>query len=150
MRVTLAVMMEKSRMRRRIYTLVLVCLSQAAGSSLLASDGDKGPLDVARRDYALHFLSAEAHVGFAKALYDKGERLQAFFVLETARRQHFSQAEFDEAYRKIFRSESFDNGAERESTLRTARRKNPNEYDGLTKFAAVYISHRELVRYTPL
>jgi len=143
-------MMEKTRMRRRIYTLILVCLSQAAGSSLLASDGDKGPLDVARRDYALHFLSVEAHVGFAKALYDKGERLQAFFVLETARRQHFSQAEFDEAYRKIFRSESFDNGGERESALRAALAKNPDEYDGLTKLADVYISRGEFEKAAPL
>ena len=137
-------------MWRRIYTLILVCLSQAAGTSLLASDGDKGPLDVARRDYALHFLSAEAHVGFAKALYDKGERLQAFFVLETARRQHFSQAEFDEAYRKTFRSESFDNGAERESALRAALARNPDEYDGLTKLADVYISRGEFEKAAPL
>ena len=137
-------------MRTRICTLVLVCLSQTAGTSLLASDGDKGPLDEARRDYALHFLSAEAHVGFAKALYDKGERLQAFFVLETARRQHFSQAEFDQAYRKIFRSESFDNGTERESALRAALAKNPDEYDGLTKLADIYISRGEFEKATPL
>ena len=139
-------------MWRRIYTLILVCLSQAAGTSLLASDGDKGPLDVARRDYALHFLSVEAHVGFAKALYDKGERLQAFFVLETARRQHFSQTEFDEAYGKIFRSESFDNGASRESALRAASVSNtfPTLPCGLTKLADVYISRSEFEKATPL
>jgi len=135
----------------RICALVFVCLSQAAGTPLPASSGDDGPLDAARREYALHFLSAEAHVGFAKALYDKGDRLQAFFVLETARRQHhFSQAEFDTAFQKVFRSEAFDNSAANESVLQTALAKNANDYDSLTKLADIYISRSEFEKASPL
>jgi len=66
-------------------------------------------------------------VGFAKALFDQGQRLQAFFVLETARRQHFSQAEFDAAFRKIFRADVFDNRADSESALRAALAKDPDD-----------------------
>ena len=137
-------------MRTRICALVLVCLSQAAGTSILASDGDDGLLDAARRDYAFHFFSVEAHVRFAKALYDQGQRLQAFFVLETARRQHFSQAEFDEAFRKVFHSQTFDNSTERESALRAALAKNPDDFDSLTRLADLHISRAEFDKATPL
>src|SRR5579864_4630648 len=85
-------------------TIVLFALFVLPPVSLLASS-DKGPLETARTDYALHFFSAEAHARLAKALFDKGERLQAFYILETARRVHFSQAEFDRAFRRIFRGE---------------------------------------------
>ncbi len=57
---------------------------------------------------AFNFFSVQLHVRLAKALHDKGQRLPAFYILEIARREHFSQEEFDRAFRQIFRGEAFD------------------------------------------
>ncbi len=143
-------MTEEIKVRVPICALVLVALCAIPATSLFSSDGDDGPLDAARQNYASNFFSPEAHVNFAKALYDKGQRLQAFYVLETARRQHFPQAEFDAAFRGIFRGDAFDNNADRESALSAALAKSPDDYDALIKLADVHISRREFEKATLL
>jgi tetratricopeptide (TPR) repeat protein len=107
-------------------------------------------LEAARTEYALHYFSVEAHVRLAKALYDQGERLQAFFILETARRDHFPQDEFDRAFRRIFRGEEFDNSPEAEAALRNRLAKSPNDYDAVIKLADIYISRGDFKKAEPL
>lgn len=147
---TLGEMAEKIRTCVRNCALLLVSLFAIPTASLFSSDGENGSLDAARHNYALNFFSVETHVSFAKALYDSGQRLQAFYVLETARREHFPQLEFDRAFRKIFRGDSFDNTAERESALLATLAKSPNDYDALVKLADIHISRGEFEKALPL
>src|SRR5215831_8014091 len=75
-------------------------------------------LVAARREYALHFFSVDAHVNLARQQYDHGDRLQAFYTLETARREHFEQPDFTRSFRRIFLGDQFDNSPKAEAALR--------------------------------
>src|SRR5690348_579253 len=132
--------------RNAMALVVLVAFSVAP----IRASSDNPSLDAARADYALHFFSIEAHVRLAKALYDQGERLQAFYILETARRDHFSQAEFDRAFRRIFRGDNFDNGPDAEAALHTRLGQSPDDFDALNKLADVYISRSDFGKAEPL
>jgi len=97
------IILNESCRRRLAWGIALVTLLGLPLAPPLASS-DKGSLEAARAEYALHFFSAEAHVRLARTLYDQGERLQSFYILESARRDHFTQEDFDRAFRRIFRS----------------------------------------------
>jgi tetratricopeptide (TPR) repeat protein len=107
-------------------------------------------LDAARREYAVHFFDVNAHVRLAKQLHDRGQRLAAFFVLETARREHFEQAEFTRAFRSLFLDDNFDNSRKAEDSLRTQLRLSPNDFEMSTKLADVYISRSDWAKAVPL
>src|SRR5207253_1322602 len=79
-------MLNKCERRRPICTVLLLALFVISAASLLGFSAADVSLDAARHDYALNFFSVQAHVRLTKALYDKGQRLQAFYLLETARR----------------------------------------------------------------
>jgi hypothetical protein len=83
-------MLNKCERRRPISTVLLLALFVISAASLLGFSAAAVSLDAARHDYALDFFSVQAHVRLAKALYDKGQRLQAFYILETARRERFA------------------------------------------------------------
>src|SRR5215467_8084838 len=102
--------------------------------------GTDDALDAARKEYALHFFSADAHVNLAKQQYDHGDRLQAFFTLEAARRHHFEQDEFTRAFRRIFRGDTFDNSPQAEAGLRAKIQASPSDSESLSKLADIYIS----------
>src|SRR5215471_9011641 len=107
-------------------------------------------LAAARREYALHFFSVDAHVNLAKQQYDHGDRLQAFYTLETARREHFEQEEFTKSFRRIFLKDDFDNSPQAEAALQAKVNSSPNDFDALTKLADIYISREEWPRAIPL
>ncbi|HEV3037444.1 MAG TPA: tetratricopeptide repeat protein [Candidatus Angelobacter sp.] len=107
-------------------------------------------LEAARREYALHFFDAEAHVRLAKELNDHGQRLAAFFVLEAARREHFEQAEFTRAFRRVFLNDNFDNSPEAEAHLRAQLQNSPYDFEKLTKLADIYISRDDWTKAVPL
>src|SRR6267378_7707013 len=143
-------MLNESERRPRICTVVLLALFVISAASLFGFSAAEGSLDAARHDYALNFFSVQAHVRLAKALYDNGQRLQAFYILETARREHFPQEEFDRAFRQIFRGEDFDNSSGSEAALRARLVNAPDDYDLLDRLADVYISRGEFEKATPL
>lgn len=55
-----------------------------------------------RHQLALHYLEPAPHMALAKYFWERGDRLQAFYLLEYARRGHFPQADFDRAFSKTF------------------------------------------------
>ncbi|MEQ1641993.1 MAG: hypothetical protein ABL959_00945 [Pyrinomonadaceae bacterium] len=55
-----------------------------------------------RREWAIRYLEPEPHMELAKYFRAKGNAIQAFYILETARRYRFDQKEFDAAYLKYF------------------------------------------------
>ena len=124
------------------FTLIVSCAPRV----LAFDDG----LEAARKEYALHFFSVDAHVGLAKQQYDSGYRLQAFYTLETARREHFEQKEFTQAFRRIFQNDDFDNSAKAEGSLRARLKTSPEDFAVLVKLADVYISREDWTQAIPL
>jgi tetratricopeptide (TPR) repeat protein len=50
----------------------------------------------------MRFLDPEPHMALAKFYYDKGNRLQSFYMLEAARRGRFEEEIFNKAFHKWF------------------------------------------------
>src|SRR5262249_48727092 len=55
-----------------------------------------------RRQLALYYLEPGPHMELAKYFWQKGDRLQAFYNLEYARRGRFPEAQFYLAFEKAF------------------------------------------------
>lgn len=55
-----------------------------------------------RKDFAQRYLQPDAHFALAKYYIDKGNSVQAFFILEYARRYRFEEKDFDDAYVAYF------------------------------------------------
>src|SRR5215472_12772864 len=128
-------------------TVVLLTIITLLAPSLWADDA---ALEAAKREYALHFFSVDAHVNLAKQQYEHGNRLQAFYTLETARRYHFPQEEFTKSFRRIFLGDTFDNSPKSEAALRAKVKALPNDFEALTRLADIYISREEWDSAIPL
>jgi hypothetical protein len=55
-----------------------------------------------RNQFAVNYLKPEAHFALAQYFLDKNDKIQAFYILEYARRYRFSTEEYDAAYVKFF------------------------------------------------
>ena len=55
-----------------------------------------------RHQLAVNYLEPWAHMALAKYFWQKGDRLQAFYLSEYARRDRFSDAQFMPAFQKAF------------------------------------------------
>lgn len=97
--------------------------------SLAAQTQSGGNLDQLRNDLALRYLEPAPHMALAKYYLDKGDRLQAFYILEAARRGRFEEAVFNHAFRKAFgQSNSSDDRQETESPLLVQYQKRIEEW----------------------
>src|ERR1044071_9710472 len=66
---------------------------------------DDAALERLRADYVMRFMEPEPHMALARYFRDRGVRLEAFYVLETARRTRFEEEEFNAAFRRYFLGE---------------------------------------------
>src|SRR5256714_12095673 len=97
----------------RIYGWLIAMVIVGAVSVLSpAQDNDLKRL---RADFAMRFLEPEPHMALAKYFFDHGDRLQAFYILETARRSHLEEKVFNRAFQLAFRG--FDYGPDAEAAL---------------------------------
>jgi tetratricopeptide (TPR) repeat protein len=71
-------------------------------------------LDQLRHDLAMQYLEPSPHMALAKFYLDKGDRLQAFYILEGARRGRFEDKIFNQAFLKSF-GNSTDNDNDRDA-----------------------------------
>ena len=55
-----------------------------------------------RNDFAMRYLEPDSHFALAKHYKDQGNFVQAFFILEYARRNRFEKKDFDDAFFKYF------------------------------------------------
>ena len=94
-------------------------------------------------DYAMHFLEPAAHMALAKYYRDKGNRLQAFYILETARRGRFEEDEFNKAFAVAFQGAPADVSQAAEATLLSKHAREPNSIDTIVKLADIYISRKD-------
>jgi tetratricopeptide (TPR) repeat protein len=114
---------------------------------MLAGDGPKtkGPtLAELRRAYAMDHFDPEPHMALAKFYHDRGNRLLAFYILETARRTRFDAKIFDAAFEMTFRGvKPFDNSKEAEKVLLTKYQQDPKSPETLFALADIYISRED-------
>lgn len=68
----------------------------------LAIHAQSSTLDQIRHDLAMRYLEPSPHMALAKFYFDKGDRLQSFYILEAARRGRFEEAIFNQAFRDSF------------------------------------------------
>src|SRR5258706_1802594 len=80
-----------------------VALLIALSASLSPRAQSQHPtLNQLRADFAMHFLEPAPHMALAKYYLDHGNRLQAFYILETARRSRFEEPVFNQAFQLSF------------------------------------------------
>lgn len=83
-------------------------------------------------------------MALAKYFRDKGNRLQAFYILETARRGRFEEDEFNKAFALAFRgSTPPDYSPAAEAVLLKEHARDPNTIDAIVKLADIYISRED-------
>jgi tetratricopeptide (TPR) repeat protein len=121
--------------------LALCCLAQ---TNAPAQDTT---LERLREDYAMRYLEPEPHMALAKYFRDHGDRLAAFWVLESARRERFEEEEFNAAFKRYFLGEQpFDNSRGAESKLLADLARDPKSQDALHDLADIYISREEYAK----
>jgi tetratricopeptide (TPR) repeat protein len=89
----------RSITQRRELILVALLLLVSAGSS--AAQTDDPQLVQLRRQLALRYMEPGSHLQLAKYYLQKGDRLQAFHIMEYARRT-FLEAQFNQAFQTHF------------------------------------------------
>ena len=121
-----------------VYLFVVVCSAQ---SSVSSPDEELIRL---RNDWAVHFLEPEPHMELAKYFRDKGNLLQAFFILENARRGRFEQKIFDAAFLKYFGgSKPLDNSKSAEDRYIQLATSAPADLEAVKHLADIYISRED-------
>jgi tetratricopeptide (TPR) repeat protein len=101
-------------------------------------------LETLRTDLADHYVEARPHMALAHYFHDKGDRLQAFRLLESARRSLISQEQFDEAFgRSFLKREPFDNSKDAEALLLAKLAQDSKSAQLAVKLADIFISREE-------
>jgi tetratricopeptide (TPR) repeat protein len=135
---------------RLLRLLVPLACALAASLSFLTqaqTAAQPGELERLREDYAMRYLEPEPHMALAKYFRDHGDRLEAFNILEGARRTRFEEEEFDAAFKQYFLGEKpFDNGKEAESKLLAELARAPESHDTIHALADIYISREEYAK----
>src|SRR5882672_1986502 len=105
------------------------------------------PLQQLRVDFAMRFLEPAPHMGLAKYYLDHGNRLQAFNILETARRSRFEEPVFNQAFQLTFHN--FDYGSSAEESLLKQLAVDPQSAEVIFKLADLYIARDALTKAKP-
>jgi Tfp pilus assembly protein PilF len=92
-------------------------------------------------DFAMRYLEPEPHMALAKYYLEQGDRRQAFFTLEAARRGVLENKVFDHAFQVAF--EDFENGKSAEERLLSEQAQNPQSADIQFQLADIYISRTD-------
>lgn len=87
-------------MKKR-FCYLLFTLSVCTAAAFPLHSQDRKLVDL-RKDFAQRYLQPDAHFALAKYYIDKGNFVQAFFILEYARRYRFEEKDFDDAYVAFF------------------------------------------------
>ncbi len=117
-----------------------------ASLSMLLLNGDilkaKAPsLEDLQQAYAMNHFEPESHMALAKFHHDGGNRLLAYYILESARRNRFEEKVFDAAYARAFYNiKPFDNSKEAEDKLLARHQQEPKDADTLFGLSDIYVS----------
>lgn len=104
-----------------------------------------------RHDWSMRYLEPGPHMELAKYFRAKGNEIQAFYILETARRYRFDQKEFDAAYIKHFGGFApLDNSKSEEEKYTSLVKADPGNTKLLTHLADIYVSREDYEKAEPL
>jgi len=92
-----------------ILTFLISSVSCATRAEVAQASGAKSTASVVspqlaelRLELARHYLEPAPHMALAKYYLEQGDRLQAFYLLEYARRARFPETEFNQAFQNSF------------------------------------------------
>ena len=137
-------------MRTRVLITVLLLLVgiSAAPSQEPAVDPELVRL---RHEWAMKFFEPSSHMELAKYFRKKGNLIQAYYILETARRTRFEQAAFDQAFLLHFGGFApLENSPKEEEKYVELLKASPNDVKLLSHLADIYISRADYKRAEPL
>jgi Tfp pilus assembly protein PilF len=104
-----------------------------------------------QREWAVRFLEPVPHMELAKYFRAKGNRIQAFYTLENARRNRFDTKEFDDAFLRYFGGFSpLDNSKAEEAKYLNLRRSAPDDIKIIFHLADIYVSRADYASAEPL
>ena len=137
----------KTISRASIFFILVLFVSMAKSQSSPATDPELVRL---RQEYAARFLEPGPHMQLAKYFRAKGNRLQAFYILESARRYRFDQKTFDAAYLLHFGGFApLDNSPAEEAKYLQLWKASPNDPKIAHHLADIYISRTEYAKGEP-
>lgn len=88
----------KSILKSLFFFAFLFCLT----AIVAYSQSSESNLTALRNQFAIKYLQPASHFALAKYYLQKGNKIQAFYILEYARRYRFSEKEFDQNYTIFF------------------------------------------------
>lgn len=113
---------------------VLICLNFIFTNAYFSQTPDPKLLELRNR-FAVDYLKPEAHFALSRYYLEKGNKVQAFYILEYARRYRFSEEVFDSAFVKFFGDNSPEPSDEAKDNFEEAYRLlNKNKTDEAEKF----------------
>ena len=103
-----------------------------------------------RHEWAMKFFEPGPHMKLAKYYREKGNLIQAFYMLENARRYRFDQETFDAAFLLHFGGFApLDNSAAEEAKYLGLVKASPDDAKLLNHLADIYISRADYTRGEP-
>src|SRR5437762_1533344 len=87
-------------MRSKVYLLILL-VSCCLGMTIPLRSQDPKLVEL-RNQFAVRYLQPDAHFALARYYLDQHNYLQAFFIIEYARRYRFDEKDFDAAFMAFF------------------------------------------------
>lgn len=97
-----------------------------------------------RQAQADRYLEPDPHMALARYHHDRGDRIQAFYLLEGIRRSQFEPPVFDAAFREHFLDEEpFDNSPEAEAELLQKVSGQDADFESLSNLADIYVSRSD-------
>ena len=91
---------------------VFICLNLMTASFTFSQTTDAKLIEL-RRQFAINYLKPEAHFALARYYIEKGNEVEAFYIMEYARRYRFEEKEFNAAFVKFFGDSGEPNAAAR-------------------------------------
>jgi tetratricopeptide (TPR) repeat protein len=139
-------------MRRVLVTIAaLTFLVLIAGIVAVRAQEPDRELAKLHHQWAMRYLEPAPHMELARYFKQKGNLIQAFYVLENARRYRFEEKVFDEAFLKYFGGFApLDNSKAEEDKYLALVKASPNDVGLLTRLADVYVSRSEYTLAVPL
>jgi tetratricopeptide (TPR) repeat protein len=96
----------------------------------------------------MRYLEPEPHMALARYYLEHGDRRQAFFTLEAARRGILEKEVFDHAFQVAF--QGFDNSKDAEERLLSEQAQNPHSADVQFQLIDIYISRTDYAKAKPI
>lgn len=86
-----------------VFSLFLISVS------FVTAQTEDSKLTQLRQQLAYKYLSPDPHLSLAKYYWEKGDRIQAFYISEYARRARFPELIFDQSFNKTFGNRAAEN-----------------------------------------